>query len=213
MNTLLPNKEGSSFKVYFSQGSGSDSPNITMSNEPSKNAAMSEDEWRSAWAIYRSICAEKFSEAASLIQTVKGMAIHESKVSNMMKQKGDWKGYDMAYRRLIQKNLIKWGQVAEGLYSEHLFSKIHIEQKQKGVKQTFGPSKQPFVPCPKGFCVRYHKGQCKRDNCKYKHSCFICGKKHPYDQCQKTSEAQDVPSTQAHSKKQNDNAKNNSFRG
>ena len=175
MGSLLHgNKEPTDVKILYSDGQS----NVTMVNQKQSN--MSEDEWREAFNIFRAVFVKKFKDNA-------GLCIHEKKVVQLMRKKGDWRHYDLTYRQMIQKGLIQWGQMPEGHYSECLLRNVQVGNTKNFPKQN--PSKPsstmgPFIPV--GFCRRFHKGlNCERGtNCKYKHLCPQCGKGvHPQKEC------------------------------
>lgn len=123
---------------------------------------LSESRWTAAWNIFQSIYMKRHPTVAS------GLAIHFQQVQKLMAAKGDWRGYDIGVRRMIQQGLQQWGTPNPTLYAEARLRFLSAPQPKQAGK--VGDQ------VPLSYCIDYHKRNAcnKGKQCRYKHVCYIC---------------------------------------
>ena len=153
------------------------SPQFTLEPSQSNKRITSIHQWASAFNIFVSVYAERFSsETPSLMK-------YCEVVRDLAYKSGDWFWYDKQFRYLRQSNpaLYPWDQIHWELWLRAANSfrrpQSFTNKFQTQTCQRFRPP-----PFPKGTCWAFQAGK-HCSSCQYDHSCFKCGAKHPGSQC------------------------------
>ncbi|XP_062621178.1 uncharacterized protein LOC134282804 [Saccostrea cucullata] len=154
-------------------------------------------QWNNAFDIYMSLYITKYpSLALDLIKYG----------NNIRKLALDFgfqaaRFYDEEFRKLRQVHKLEWSVMHDELW------RVATSQNKSGLYNLFSNSKRGKTPFlgriqqrpeyPKGFCWRFcATGQCGFKECKLKHLCVHCGKKHASDTCTSAKKSQISPKSQ-----------------
>ena len=172
-----PQNEGR-YSLSMSPSAGPQrTPQLTLEPSPSNKKITSIHQWASAFNIFVSVYAERFSS-----ETPRLMKYCEV-VRDLAFKSGDWFWYDEQFCYIRQSNpaLYPWDQIHWELW----LRAANSFRKPQSFNNKFQP--QPHQrfrppPFPKGTCWAFQAGK-HCSGCQYDHSCFKCGAKHPGSQC------------------------------
>ena len=173
--TSSPNKNR--FSVCLTPSSNSSNqPRLTLEPCQPPQKIHTFLQWLSAFNVFVAIFSEKFPN-----ETPRLMKYSEI-VRDISSKPGDWYFYDEQFRYIRQSAPDKypWDTVHWELWIKAVFN---FRAKPAQLKAEMAPprtrSRQSF---PKGTCWAFHAGKyC--GGCKFAHTCFKCGAKHPVSQC------------------------------
>ncbi|XP_070204771.1 uncharacterized protein [Littorina saxatilis] len=156
--TLVKGEDHGSYDITISKSA--DGPSFSIRDAPNKATVLSESSWTAAWNIYAAIYTQRFPTA------MQGLAVHFQQVQQLMLERGDWRGYDRAFRRMVQQGLQQWGVASPALYTSARLKFVHgamaaphhSGDSPAAVWQRGGRNR-----APKGFCYEFHlKNSCNK---------------------------------------------------
>ncbi|XP_070204476.1 uncharacterized protein [Littorina saxatilis] len=183
MALLVKGEEGPSYDVTITKST--EGPSLQIRDSPQKASTLSESRWMAAWNIFTAIYVQKFSAAGQ------GLAVHFQQVQLLMQEKGDWRGYDRSFRRMVQQGLKTWGASCPELYTTARLKFIQSVQNAPLRCDSPADGNRWNAGAPKGYCLNFHvKGSCTLNRCRYKHACFHCQNgEHPAISCPEAKQA------------------------
>ncbi|XP_070185637.1 uncharacterized protein [Littorina saxatilis] len=187
--TLVKGEDHGSYDITISKSA--DGPSFSIRDAPNKANVLSEASWTAAWNIYAAIYTQRFPTA------MQGLAVHFQQVQQLMLEKGDWRGYDRAFRRMVQQGLQQWGVASPALYTSARLKFVHgamAAPHHRGDSPAAVWQRGGRNGAPKGFCYDFHlNNSCKYTaaQCRYKHLCYKCKTgDHPASQCTASGDSQ-----------------------
>ena len=143
-------------------------------------------QWSEAFDIFMMIYIEEHAlESALQVKLLtKDLLTYRSNVTTMLKENGDWSGFDQHFRKLMETQPVSWSTANFNLIWHY------TNKKQAQNVQTVNQAKGRAHPYQKkqGTCYSYNtpnkRCQSSARECKYNHSCSACGSfGHPYYTC------------------------------
>ena len=134
------------------------------------------DQWTQAFMVFSALYSEHVpceqNQLFAYVSTVLSIAKTFSLDSALQ--------YDQDFRQLKAKSKsLRWDTIHQQLY-------LVAAAKNVGKKHTFRPP--TTNQCPPGYCFKYHSsGNCFRNNCPFKHTCYKCQGQHTAKTCQPRS--------------------------
>ena len=160
-------------------------PAIVLNNVRKTKPIYNVNTWTSAMHIYGSIYLKAFPhEIGPFFQYLEF-------ISKMAKKGFFWTQYDEAFRRARQHENISWGTILVNQYMSCFAASLSGNAFRQGGNE----SRQPFdngfrkkqrkdFQIPRSYCYTLHReGDCKKPNCKWEHSCFLCKGPHSVLRC------------------------------
>ena len=186
---LLLKEEKVSYRFEMSESDNG--PSILVSEKEATASNIGKNQWISAWNIFSAIYLERYPGL------VGGLATHFKYVMELMEVGADWKGYDLAFRKMIEGGMVSWGSMAVGIFAKHHLRRPTQQNNQTPNRQENANAKKKGNYVPPGWCRDFHsKGKCSRNSCPYNHTCHKCKTgNHPALKCtinKKDSEAKDT---------------------
>ena len=154
----------------------SSTQNPALSLLPKKPRVLTEREWNSAFDEYIAVYCRKFPELLYDLLT------YGKFVKNLMAKGHNWVYYDSKFRRDREHSKCPWTVIRVDLKIE---AAQFTEVRKTPFRNQRYPTKNENEKIPFGYCFYFHsKNQrCDRANCKYKHECTLCSKRHPNYLC------------------------------
>ena len=174
LDCLLPhlNTSALSFSAFSTNGQ---LDKIMVSNQKTKIKDFGT--WLEAFAIYASILVTVHPN-----ETL-GVLKHLDTVQRLYKQKANWIGYDIEFRKLRSVYNVPFIRYMHSLYDK---AKDPLSLQSLPCPSPQSPPKGPTKPtAPKRYCFKYNGPQyCTLGNsCSYVHRCLLCDGQHPRVKC------------------------------
>ena len=177
-NSVLNNEIGED-DIYVNFGAGH-GPKIMKRG---KDKPLSYTEWSEAYDTFMMIYIEEhgLKRANDIRLLLKDMLTYRNHVNTMMKEGGDWRGYDQHFRKLMETQKVSWATANFNLIW-HYNNKTLANQSQQSNSTRPNNYKQgsvcklfntPLVRCPNSGAT-----------CNFGHFCTQCGNNsHPHYLC------------------------------
>jgi hypothetical protein len=153
---------------------------INLHQDPKFKHPISIAQWTDAFLVFAAVYQEKFpAEAPHLLK-------YCHTIRELQRLHGDtaFRTYDEQFRRLKETRDISW---------RHSLSELRLKAVTMPKMSPPKTQNQPFR-----FCFQYNKGQCTRDNCRFKHSCMQCKGNHPKSKCRVLQKTVGQPPKSSH---------------
>ena len=149
------------------------------------NSLLSYTEWSEVYDTFMMIYIQEqgLKRANDVCGLLKDMLTYRNHVTTMMKEGGEWRGYDQHFRKLMENQKVSWATANFNLIwhynnktlanhsSRTKFTRTNNNYKQGSVCKQFNT---PHTRCPNS-----------KMSCNYGHFCARCGDNtHPYYLCQ-----------------------------
>jgi len=151
-----------------------------------KIAFITWDQWVKAWDIFSDLTISNNRLKPELSGE---MAKHFRTVQDLKEKGRDWYFYDKKFRKSLARgktNNMSYGKIHDTHWLIAFAKEISKEPVPfGGPSGKANPKSNGNIFVPLTFCQKFHKtGNCPRNDCKYKHDCFVCAKgKHPAHRC------------------------------
>jgi hypothetical protein len=145
-------------------------------------------QWCNAFDIFMSIYISKYTNLA--LNLIK----YRNNIRKISVDHGFQaaKFYDEEFRKLRYVHRLEWTTVHDELWRLAMGQSRHSNNNSYAQAFLLKKNKSPFLGrtqqqpsvYPKGYCWKFcNTGQCTNQNCKHKHQCVHCDKKHATDTC------------------------------
>ncbi len=142
-------------------------------------------EWMTAFTIFSSVYLEQFPQKHQ--ELLKYMYV----IQLAAKRGQNWIHYDRQFRLRMAKSPMSWGEIHAELWLLYMNHGTTGEDRHSTQYNPHPMARQPPSHTQKlGFCWDYNEmGKiCRRQNCKFQHTCFNCGGEHPQAKCRSTKQ-------------------------
>ena len=191
---LLPNPDRSAQDSFvFSATSSSD---LKIYKRRQKKF-ISFTQWSRAFDVYTAVYVDKADSREDMSILIKDLLTYRKEVEAMHASGRDWFQFDHHFRTDREVNPCRFSTVRHDLLRQ--YDRQNQSFRQDGFRQDFNTNrrfsaqlpekhystKNSSVP-PVGYCRKYHTPdtRCQYDDCRYKHVCPRCSKRHPmYTSC------------------------------
>ena len=174
LDCLLPhlNTSALSFSAFSTNGQ---LDKIMVSNQKTKIKDFGT--WLEAFAIYASILVSVHPN-----ETL-GVLKHLDTVQRLYKQRANWLGYDIEFRKIRSVYNVPFIRYIHSKYDK---AKDPLSLQSLPCPASLSSPKAPAkLSLPKRYCFKYNGPQyCNLDNnCTYVHRCLVCDGQHPWVKC------------------------------
>ena len=175
---------------------GGDGPAIVLNNVRKATPIYNINSWTCAMHIYGSVYLRAYpEEVGPFFQYLEFIAKMARKVGFY------WRQYDEAFRRARQHEYISWGTVLVNQYMSCFAAAVsgnasryrdYDSRSHQGSENNFRRQHgkgDTFIP--RSYCFALHReGECKKSNCRWEHTCFVCKGSHSILRCKQATNAQ-----------------------
>jgi hypothetical protein len=160
-------------------------------------------QWNIAYDVYMSVYIETALSRSDMSLLIKDMLTYRKEVEALHSSGRDWFNFDHHFRMDRELNHCRFSTVRHDLLRQYDSQQPFrsAERSDQSLKRSQNQNERSrFATVPLGYCRKYHTQdiRCTFDQCKYKHTCPKCSRRHPtYMPCNQASGPRQQPANAA----------------